>query len=893
MTRKLFDETYPRQLADEEAGSIETRRRAAGPKSKDDPRWKQADPDKHPLPPDTVGVALSGGGIRSATFCLGVFRALARMDLLRRIDFISTVSGGGYFGSFLGGLYVPRPLRKECSPNGQDVERVRGALLDSRSWPIDWLRENGRYLSPNGAGDALLAGAALVRNWVAVIVVVTSTLFTLFAAAAWLAQPLARGLATLGEWPPPLTWLGQMLEVGQATSATAGPAYALAVSPYAVLPMVCLVFAVALGWAYWFTQPFGFSLRRAVIPPFFFAAALLAATLVLDWSPGWRGLLGAVAALALLFWAVTSSGRLNRGDEEGRRRTRNRLSRCLSVTLWTTVGLLVFVLLDTIGLKLAGSQQPLVWKTALSIGAGLLGALGIAQRVLPLLAAFGRGTRLSPRPQALAGVAALLVGSTLFVGLSAAAHAIAPDRLWYFVAAGVLVTLASARTMPFLNLSSHNSLYGQRLTRAYLGASNENRRNQHSTVTELREGDSISLDSYDPAARGGPLHLINVTLNETVSGKSQLEQRDRKGLPMSVGTCGISVGRRDHALWVDGRRGRKLRAVSTAEGESDFQIFPKDGFVEPEQLDLGDWTSISGAAFTPGLGARTSLSLSVLLGLANVRLGYWWDCGVSPGSRPPKSRIPETRMAWIGRLLTAVAPVHAHLCDELLARFHGPARRHWYLSDGGHSENTGAYELIRRRVPFIVICDNGCDPGYEFADLANLARRVRVDLGAELAFFAKDQLRNVLPGELLSYFGTIEDFDPKRQQDRLDPSPHALLAGVFYEDPLREKREPDSMILVLKPSLSGDEPLDVRQYRAEHGAFPQEPTADQFFDEAQWESYRRLGEHIASRVFDDIGGPWQPLEFALPCAEVLKHLRWPGASRKIVAAPVVQEEALV
>src|SRR6187401_2870028 len=52
-----------------------------------------------------VGVALSGGGIRSATFCLGLFQALARQKLIRRVDYLSTVSGGGYFGGFLGAAF--------------------------------------------------------------------------------------------------------------------------------------------------------------------------------------------------------------------------------------------------------------------------------------------------------------------------------------------------------------------------------------------------------------------------------------------------------------------------------------------------------------------------------------------------------------------------------------------------------------------------------------------------------------------------------------------------------------------------------------------------------------------------------------------------------------------
>ena len=136
MEHSRLPSAYPSRLAEEEARQVHRRREAAGV----------------PQPECLVGVALSGGGIRSATFCLGVFRALARQDRIGRVDFLSTVSGGGYFGSFLGGLFVPRD-RPSPPPSVGDVS---AALLDLRSQPVDWLRENGRYMSPNGAGDTLL-----------------------------------------------------------------------------------------------------------------------------------------------------------------------------------------------------------------------------------------------------------------------------------------------------------------------------------------------------------------------------------------------------------------------------------------------------------------------------------------------------------------------------------------------------------------------------------------------------------------------------------------------------------------------------------------------------------------------------------------------------------------
>src|SRR6185503_9154775 len=50
---------------------------------------------------NATGLCLSGGGIRSATFCLGIVQVLARQQMLQRFDYLSTVSGGGYLGSFI------------------------------------------------------------------------------------------------------------------------------------------------------------------------------------------------------------------------------------------------------------------------------------------------------------------------------------------------------------------------------------------------------------------------------------------------------------------------------------------------------------------------------------------------------------------------------------------------------------------------------------------------------------------------------------------------------------------------------------------------------------------------------------------------------------------------
>jgi len=364
-------------------------------------------------------------------------------------------------------------------------------------------------------------------------------------------------------------------------------------------------------------------------------------------------------------------------------------------------------------------------------------------------------------------------------------------------------------------------------------------------------------------------HLINVTINETIDGRSQVQQQDRKGLGLALGPWGLSAGSRHHvvvplgdetkmpeeppilAIYPERKTGNEFRVFDYPEGPPRFS---------GEALPVGTWLSISGAAFSTGTGMRTSLGLSLLAGLANVRLGRWWDSGVvreKPARRKTSLRIEDA----FARLF----PVQTYLLDEFLARFPGTARRHWYLSDGGHSENMGGYELLRRRLRFILIVDAEMDADFGFGGLANLVRKARIDFGAEVRFLTEDQLTEVVAGEVRPYVGTLAQLrrgdwrdvpeDESQPHGRLEAAgregfslAHAALARVTYAgDP-----EASSWLLYVKPTLTGREPVDVLEYHTAHPIFPHETTADQFFDEAQWESYRRLGEYIADVLFGDV-----------------------------------------
>jgi hypothetical protein len=835
-----------------------------------------------------VGLALSGGGIRSATFCLGVLQALARTDLLRMVDVVSTVSGGSYIGAFLGGLYTG-PRIGSPQPSGARTEQVRQHLtVAPDSFPVSWLRRSGRYLAPSGAAS-WLAGAVLLRNWLAVLFVLAVGTMSLALVIDGLhlgVNELRYGLQSVSKDGVPEHALLKFWRVVGSDS-----------SPLFLIPIgVVLCCMLPPGIAYWMIPT-----QRPRPSRWSAAILLLASAVAITWAvsgPGFNRITGLIAfaiglatLLSVFYWLRVSGWER---DREGT--ARNTLSQELKTALVVTLVFAGIALCDALGqgmyrLLLGSTRRPVFLRTLGSLY-GVAAAVAVAGR--RILATLGP-TKLI-RTQSLVPLALLLGAFTIVLGtgalISLGSHAVIWQgqppyqrepvqviQLVKVLTVSLAATFALSRFYGFVNRSSLASLYSARLTRAYLGASNDRREkapqdgdDPHALGPDPIAGDQITLDQYRPHAFGGPLHLINVTINETIDPRVQMKQPDRHGLPLIIGPCAVSVGAHHHAKRVEATGSGRPPLVLTNPEEpgTAFSVFPPGAEIEPEQLTLGDWVAISGAAVAPGLGSRTRLGSSLLLGFFNMRLGHWWDSGVDPRRR--KGTVPESRGNMILAKLASVLPIYAFLLSEMLARFRGTAARHWYLTDGGHFENTGCYELVRRRLPFIVCCDAGEDPDYVFEDVANLVRLARIDFGAEITFLTQEELVHAVDATALPYFGTLEELGTLAWKSTpvvgAPRAAHAALARIRYGVGVR-----DGLLLVIKPTICGDEPQDVRAYAAGHEAYPQESTADQFFDDAQWEAYRRLGDHIGTCLFqkpstaDDRQCRWQPCQlrpFDLP-----------------------------
>ncbi|MBB1633684.1 hypothetical protein [Cupriavidus sp. UME77] len=894
-------------------------------------------------------LALSGGGIRSATFCLGVMQALAKApappaagpalhevakeapadavqegdgpdainpapapattSLLGQFDYLSTVSGGGYIGAFFCSLFVPGRLKPGTTPpeaaalayrtlQHEPPERIRSSASyapDPGRAAVAWLRENGRYLTPTGAGDSLYAASLVVRNWFAMQYVIGSALLLLLAVLA-----LLRHLA-IGTWLDLGRHELDLLHDARQVFNEGG--LAIWWSELLWLPLAALLlFAVPPGVAYWLVYPHGGNGKAALrfdslatrLAALAGVAMLVMAAVLHHLGPGL-----VLSCLLLAMAVLTLSGvaccfvlcRVPPATvQDYRVRATRLLSQAIGIALWLAALGVADTVARTFYLYTQASHQP--WRT---LGpAGMLGALvGLIRYGAALIDGKGGnggnggngkgGTWRARLPVSLlAGIAAAVVALLVFVLWSwlvlwvrwnggepldwfTFGNAYTTPVLCTLIVLALGLTMIAGRFAGFLNLSTLQPFYSARLTRAYLGGSNGKRfmpgsgaapAQQHGSqrarlsVAEPADGDALSLNTYYDPAMLAPLHLINVTLNLTVDPAEQLVQRDRKGKPLCVAPGPFVL---------PATASRTMPEDSfvrfTVDGQRYFPETHKAGGSELSQSrTLGDWIATSGAAVSTGLGRSTTLGTSLLLGLANLRLGTWWPSyPLDAGSAPRAGGADRNRVQadlpgspWLGGLITLLRTQY-YLACELSARFHGTRRGWQYLSDGGHFENTAVYELLRpeRGVGLVVLCDCGADPDYQFGDLANLIRLARIDMGLEIVVDAAAAGDAVLG----SVFGTPEDFLPAARQNPATANKCALLLNVYRAPEPAATRRPVSRIVLLKPCLIASAPVDVQQYRAGHPAFPQEPTIEQFFNEAQWESYRELGFSIGQLVF--------------------------------------------
>ena len=813
------------QLRRDERAAILRRRRRAG--------FSNAQARQLP----TVGLALSGGGVRSATFALGLVRGLAAQGLLRRMDYLSSVSGGGFTAAMLGRLV--------CALG---IDGAQAQLADGQSKVLDWLRRNGRYLSPAGARDLGTAGVSYLRAFIAIHL---ETLFALIPLALLVTLPHvmhitaswndpAHGNDTVrwldpvawDSWPSPwlalaLTGLvasapGLLLGYWVAPETRQGPARPV----YRGDVMMLLALAAMALLASWFAlrgpAP-AEAIRQARLVPSLLALAL------------WSAALGHGYAM----WRLARSG-------EGRTlavaRLRSQLTQALRAALGLALVLAGLGLLDRASWwvlqALSAADDPAWLWSGLGLGGAALVVLRAVAPALQQLAmqAKNDSTRaLGPLLLDIAGrlatlllVLAWLVAAQWWLFSQAPTEWARPLPAWMrwllLLALAALWWGITAGYAQAVNSSSLYSFYMARLVRAYLAVGNA-RRGLWSTftpldtrlhsVTEVADGDDLDLATHRPECAGGPIQLVNTCLNQTRDDASGLFNADRKGTLLTASARALEVGPRA-VVRCDG--------AARAAGESGQGLGT-----------LGHWVAVSGAAAAPGAGSLTSTGWALVMFLLGIRLGHWMPAPLwQPGAM---GRF--TAWAW------RHAPKPLMLWAEASATFHGQARPWWYASDGGHFDNTGVYALIKRECDFILLSDAGTDADFQYEDIENLVRKVRIDLDAEIEFYPRHEAARLftLAG------GGIGVLAPDDLADHAG-SRGVLLARIRYRCSDTGVGEREGTLLVVKPRLHAALDLDLLAYARRHVKFPHDPTSDQFFDEAQWESYHRLGEDSGRALYD-------------------------------------------
>lgn len=349
-----------------------------------------------------------------------------------------------------------------------------------------------------------------------------------------------------------------------------------------------------------------------------------------------------------------------------------------------------------------------------------------------------------------------------------------------------------------INEFSLHHFYRNRLVRCYLGASVPGRNAQ--PFTGFSGEDDLPLASLKIPPRSAdprdarPIPLLNASLNAARGKELALQTRKARSFTFTPVYSGFSRAAAQEMKWES--------TYAPTEEAGSKRTRNRGG------VTLGTAVAISGAAASPNMGFHSSPPLAFMMTLFDVRLGWWIG---NPLGDKWKEGSPRLGFYWLLReLLGSASDDGSYL----------------YLSDGGHFENLAIYELVRRGCRLIVACDASCDHDYRFEDLHNAIERCRADFGVEIEL----------------------NTSALKPQDSLAGS-HFALGRIHYTP---GSPAGDGVIIYLKPTLLSEDPSDLLGYTTVNRHFPHDPTADQWFDETHFESYRALGEVVGAASSEQI-----------------------------------------
>jgi hypothetical protein len=860
-----------------------------------------------------MGLCFSGGGIRSATFNLGILQGLAELDLLKCFDYLASVSGGGYIHQFLAAWSSRKtfpvvtkeliPLPEEGSP-------------PSHPEPIRWLRRYSNYLTPEKgllSLDTWVIAAIWLRNTLLnLIILISSLLFVMllphlfalnwfvpsrhWAVAATLAAIVYLFLIAVALLRRELSLLSDpdilvASSVAQPISAKELFMGQSGVQRWLVLPvllaslLITLLFPIgALGinfiWA-WVLVPILYFVLNLTItfaggtltaylkthhfigpkekakdfwprtkwscPAYLRARSVqillvVAALIVAFGGAGWHLLMrlmtiGLPSSLGVHLWrlelviappllmmgplltGILLIGLIGRIFKDSRREWLARLG--------AMIGLYAVVWIFFVGGSLFGAVilKWLACKIWAGIPAFVTWAATSVWSVLAGNSSKTAGAKDDKAPskfnllEIVAKVGPYVFVAGLLILLSALAEVIIRGHgAWYFLtalAAAAVICLVFAWRVDINEFSMH-AYYRDRLARCYLGASNCNRKPNPFTGFDDEDSD-VPVSSLS-ASKGyfGPYPIFCTTLNLTFG--EDLAWQERKGASFMFGPrlSGYDVG------WTEAK-GRRNDLRFNGFVETATYAYPDPG------IHISTAVAISGAALSPNWGYHTNSATAFLLTVFNVRLG-WWLRNPRTVAQDGKRISAATKAGFLHDQYPWPSPRFSLLAltNELFGHTNDTSK-YLYLTDGGHFDNMGLYELVRRRCRYIVICDAEEDGQLRFEGIGMAIRKCRIDFGAEVSL----------------------DLRPLQHPEGENSSTHCVVGTITYqEDALSGvSGVKPGIVVYIKSSLTGDEPADVLNYKREDPCFPHDSTLNQWFTESQFESYRRLGHHVAMVTF--------------------------------------------
>jgi hypothetical protein len=696
-----------------------------------------------------VGIACSGGGIRSASFNLGALQALQEKGVLQRSRYLAAVSGGSYIAA---AFCMVRKTWAPGQPQPLGSDDSDPSVVNERHPPFfpgspeeQYLLNRSSYLAPDGKGKAafalrLLLGLAFNLLVIAFFIAAASIL--LGALYGWLYPNLDQTIAQcelagqpcdFSIWPPPAgIWI-----------------------PIAGVGVAGLVLGVGGMLAF----RWGGGLRdfattwslRLVILAAVAATLLIAIPLLLEWFrnignvPTGNNEVGTVAE------ATTENPEL----------------------LGALIG--------------AGSVTSVLGALFLQLRADWLEARKLAKQAGGAVKWY---TGLSQRlRRGIAYLIAALVGPALALALalvvmSATLNLEDPARVWLYFA-GLAGLFAFFYVTADLTTWSLHPLYRRRLASAF-ALKRVARPPGTPPIADEDAGIAVERD-YDRLVK-----LSETAIARDAAGNCQW--------PTLLVCAAANVS--DSAATPAGRAvssftfspssigGPLVGAVATAKLEQSCDRHRQASFTLPAAV------AISGAAISPSMGKMTRRPLRLLMGLANVRLGVWVP-------NPRRLETFEKRNKLYPR------PRPYYLLRELLGlnQLNLPFL---YVTDGGHYENLGAMELLRRGCTEVYCFDASKDELDALGDMISLARS---ELDVEV------------------------DIDP----EELRPDDKGVSKKDCVKGTIRYPDGTEGHIYYARPAITANAPADVTVYHRQNPRFPRDPTGDQLYTGQRFEAYRALG----------------------------------------------------